>query len=655
MKIGLRSWHKNFIASSNYKIIGRTLMGIHTFFWLRNIGIGGRLFLAFVLISSITIVASGLSTNTYLQLSDRLLLLQYQDIPGLDAAARLNDKSRLIVATAPLLVTSDASISREKTMNALSAAISEMDALMRNLPDYNRYFLELITQIKNSLTLLNQSVERRENIRLELAKQSSFVFPLFEGLIGQIDQLDSAPELEQVIRRLYYFSGLIEKVSNDASFNELDYTFLRLERLGDEITQYLNALPQVPQELHQSLLNLIMMSSRQGALFQLKNEELDLLYQQSFLLENSQQHIQQLAAQINQYTNYTNTSIRGSLEGAIKSINSSIRNILLLSLISLSVACAISWFYVRRNVLQRIIELQQNMRAIASSQLDTQIRIVGHDEVSSMARDLQYFQQTAREVERTNQILAAEIEERVAAEAQLKAAQNELVQAGKLAALGQLGVGITHEINQPLTAIASHLHTAGRHMEKGQIDKAQNSLDKVRQLLTKITRITKHLKAFARVAGTELTPVYLETVIQDAIELMSNQIQEQHCTLNYHPTDSKICVLAEPIRLEQVMVNLISNAVDALSSSPLKRLSITVYEHDDKIMIDVKDTGIGIDEDNLGQIFDPFFTQKEVGQGLGLGLSISYNIVQDFGGQIRVTSTPENGSRFTLELKKAEK
>ena len=630
-------------------------MGIPTFFWLRNIGIGGRLFLAFVLISSITIVASGLATNTYLQLSDRLLLLKYQDIPGLDAAARLNDKSRQIVATAPMLVTSDASISREKTMNELSAAISDMDSLMRNLPDYNRYFLELITQIQNSLTLLNQSVERREVIRRELTTQSLLIFPLFQDLIFQVDQLERSAELEQVISRLYYFSGLIEKVSNDASFNELDYTFLRLEKLGSEIAQYLTLLPQVPLPLRQSLLDLLTMSSRQGELFQLKNEELDLLYQQSFLLENSQQHIQQLAAQINQYTNYTNTSIRGSLEGAIKSINNSIRNILLLSLISLSVACAISWFYVRRNVLQRIIELQRNMRAIASSQLDTKIRIVGHDEVSSMARDLQYFQQTAIEVEKTNQTLAAEIEERVTAEAQLKAAQNELVQAGKLAALGQLGVGITHEINQPLTAIASHLHTAGRHMEKGQVDKAQNSLDKIGLLLTKITRITKHLKAFARVAGTELTPVCLDTVIQDAIELMSSQIIEQHCTLDYQANSASLYVLAEPIRLEQVMVNLISNAVDALSSAPVKQLSIKVYEQDDRIMIDVNDTGIGIEESQLEQIFDPFFTQKEVGQGLGLGLSISYNIVQDFGGQIRVSSTPEAGSRFTLELKKAEK
>ncbi|AEF55890.1 ATP-binding protein [Marinomonas posidonica] len=630
-------------------------MGTPSFSWLRNIGIGGRLFLAFVLISSITIVASGMATNTYLQLSDRLLLLKQQDIPGLDAAARLNDKSRQIVATAPLLVTSDSSVARTKAMRELSSAIREMDSLMRNLPDYNRYFLELITQISNSLTLLNQSVERREVIRQELAKHSLFIFPLFQDAIYQVDQIHPTPELEAVIHRLYYFSGLIEKVSNDASFNELDYTFLRLEKLGAEIAEYLTLLPQVPASLQESLFDLLTMSSRQGALFQLKNEELDLLYQQSFLLENSQQHIQQLAAQINQYTNNTNTGIRSSLERAIKSIHGSIRNILLLSLISLSIACAISWFYVRRNVLQRIIELQQNMRAIASSQLDTKIRIVGHDEVSSMARDLQYFQETAIQVEQTNQTLAAEIEERVAAEAQLKAAQNELVQAGKLAALGKLGVGITHEINQPLTAIASHLHTAGRHMEKEQVNKAQTSLQKISLLLTKITRITKHLKAFARVAGTELTPVCLDTVIRDAIELMSSQIADQNCQLDYQTNASSLYVLAEPIRLEQVMVNLISNAVDALSSASLKQLSIEVHEQNNKIIIDVSDTGIGIEESQIEQIFDPFFTQKEVGQGLGLGLSISYNIIQDFGGQIRVSSTPETGSRFTLELAKAEK
>ena len=144
-------------------------------------------------------------------------------------------------------------------------------------------------------------------------------------------------------------------------------------------------------------------------------------------------------------------------------------------------------------------------------------------------------------------------------------------------------------------------------------------------------------------------------MIEDAIELMSSQIHEQNGTLRYRSSHPSLCVLAEPIRLEQVMVNLISNAVDALSSAPVKQLSIEVFELDDTVMIDVSDTGIGIEADKIEQIFDPFFTQKDVGQGLGLGLSISYNIVQDFGGQIRVVSTPEKGSRFTLVLNKAEK
>ncbi len=143
--------------------------------WLKHIGIGGRLFLAFVLISAITIIVSGLTTNTYLQLREQLLLLKYQDIPGLDAAARLNDKSRLIVTTAPLLITSVSNFSRLKAMEQLDVAIDDMTTLMSNLPDYNSYFRELIAQIHNGLTLLNQSVERSEQIRKELDDKSSLI------------------------------------------------------------------------------------------------------------------------------------------------------------------------------------------------------------------------------------------------------------------------------------------------------------------------------------------------------------------------------------------------------------------------------------------------------------------------------------------------
>ncbi|WP_287438936.1 ATP-binding protein [Reinekea sp.] len=627
--------------------------------WLKHIGIGGRLFLAFVLISSITLLASALTTNTYLQLRERLLLLKHQDIPWLDAAAKLNDKSRLIVATAPLLMTSDSNFSRLQAMQELSVAIDEMDSLMRSLPDYNSYFRELIVQIHNGLTLLNQSVERSEQIRTELDQQSQLLYPLFQPLISALElNSDYAKEesIAGVINRLYYFSALVEKVRNDSSYNELDYTFLRLEEFGGQIEKLLTKISTtfIAPDILQNIQKLLIIGSRQGKLFLLKNEQLDLFYQQSYLLQNSQDHIQQLAAQINRYTNQTNDSISRSLVSAIASIDLSIRSILLLSLASLVIAGSISWFYVRRNVLQRILELQKNMRAIASAKLDTKINIRGDDEVSSMARDLKHFQHIAIEVKHTNLQLSAEIKERIAAEAQLKAAQNELVQAGKLAALGQLSVGITHEINQPLTAIASHLHTAGRRLEKQQTEQAVMSLDKIRSLLDKVAGITRHLKAFAREAGAELSPVELDGVIRDAADLISNRLKEQRCELIYIPGAKGLAVFAEPIRLEQVLVNLMTNAIDAMENCRTQSLEIQVSDQGEQVQIDVKDSGMGIPENQLSQIFDPFFTKKEVGKGLGLGLSISYNIIQDFGGHIRVQSTEDLGSCFTLILQRAE-
>ena len=624
-----------------------------------RLGIGGRLFLAFVLISSITIVASGLSTNTFLDLRNRLQLLGQQDIAGLDAAAKLNDKSRLIVATAPILVTAESNLLRRQAMQELNDAITSMDKLMRNLPDYDNYFRELIAQINNSLILLNQSVEHRQQLHQQLLQESQQVYPLLKQINADLQQYLQWPGEQGklvVINQLYYFAALVEKVGNDPSFNELDYTFLRLEEIGREIQQQLQRAPAglSRSDLGTKIETLLEFGSRRGSLFLLQNQQLELAYQQSFFLQNALQHIHQLAAQVNLYTDTTNQRISSSLQRAITSINRNMTSVLLLSLISLGAACAISWFYVRRNVLQRIKELQQNMRSIASAKLDTQIRILGNDEVSAMAVDLQYFQQTAIAVERTNQALAAEIEERILAEQQLKSTQNELVQAAKLAALGQLSVGITHEINQPLTAVTSHLHSAGLHLQNHNTDAVQRSHQKIKYLIDKVSVITRQLKSFARKAATELSAVDLQPVITDAIDLMANQLREQHCQLNYSATVDTPKVLAEAIRLEQVLVNLLSNALDAVQNSPLPRIDLTVLVTTSELWIEVRDNGVGISNGQLENIFDPFYTNRESGEGLGLGLSISYNIVQDFGGQIKVTSELGTGSCFSVILKLAE-
>jgi len=624
-----------------------------------RLGIGGRLFLAFVLISSITIVASGLSTSTFLDLRDRLHLLGQQDIAGLDAAARLNDKSRLIVATAPILVTAESNLLRRQAMQELNEAITSMDKLMRNLPDYDNYFRELIAQINNSLILLNQSVERRQQLHQELLEESQHIYPLLKQINASLQLYLQWPDQQGkvvVINQLYYFAGLVEKVGNDPSFNELDYTFLRLEEIGRKIQVQLQRAPTqfASNELAAQIDTLLEFGSRRGNLFLLQNQQLELAYQQSFFLQNSLQHIHQLAAQVNLYTDTTNRRISSSLQRAITSINRNMNSVLLLSLISLVAACAISWFYVRRNVLQRIKELQQNMRSIASAKLDTQIRILGNDEVSAMAVDLQHFQQTAIAVERTNQALAAEIEERILAEQQLQFAQNELIQAAKLAALGQLSVGITHEINQPLTAVTSHLHSAGLHLQKHNTEAVQRSHEKIKYLINKVSVITRQLKSFARKAATELSAVDLQPVINDAIDLMANQLREQQCQLNYSGSATTPKVLAEAIRLEQVLVNLLSNALDAVQNTPQPRIDIIVSAKNSELWIEVRDNGVGISAAQLADIFDPFYTNRESGEGLGLGLSISYNIVQDFGGQIRVTSEPGTGSCFSVILKIAE-
>jgi len=625
---------------------------------LAHLGIGGRLFLAFVLICAITILVSVLSAQTFLNLRDKLQLLQQQDIPGLEAAARLNDKSRLIVATAPLLVTAESNIKRQQAMTQLSAAITSMDLLMRHLADYDHYFRELMAQISNSVNLLYQSVERREQLQAQLQAQSRQIFPLFNQVILGIKQSKWHNNTDKIatLNKLHYFAGLVEKVANDTSFNQLDYTFLRLEQVQSQIQLHLINAPVyfATSDLHAQLTRLLLIGHRSGDLFKLQNQQLDSRYQQSYLLQNSLDHIRQLAAQVNHYTQETNQRINNSLMREIASINRNMQSSLILSLVSLLVALAISWFYVRRNVLQRILELQQNMRSIASAKLDTDIRIIGNDEVSAMARDLKHFQNTAIEVERSNKQLAAEIKERVQTEKQLKATQDELIQAAKLAALGQLSVGITHEISQPLTAITSHLHIAGLRLAKGQLQDVEHSHTKIASLLQKTALIIRHIKSFTHRAGTELVAVNIDQVICEALELMHSRLRDRHCQLNYLVCSRTPLVLAETIRLEQVLVNLLSNAIDATSECENPEISINITYEQDKLYLQVSDNGVGIAPEQLKSVFDPFYTYKESGDGLGLGLSISDSIIQGFGGRIRVASSLGSGSCFTVILKIVE-
>ncbi|KJY81987.1 ATPase [Vibrio galatheae] len=616
-------------------------------------GIEVRLGLALAMLSLTTLLLALFSSSTYDKLEVALVGLKEREIPALEQAARLNDMVRLVITDSSQLVAADSNLERRAAMVRIETSIAEMTSVLASFPEYHAYFKDLIVQVSNSLSLLHQSGEESRELNKKLRNLLEGFYPLLQQVSDELDSLPaeqkSRLQYSQLKALLFYQLGLVEKLYNDGSFNELDYTTYRLEQLGqDWFSLWLDSgLAESLPALDEKLSVIYTLASRSSRLVQLKNKALEHYYQQDFLLENSRKYLHQLSVQIERNTANVNLEIDSSIEHVQASLASNRTFSLALSVFSLFAAAGIAWFYVRKNILERLLNLRDDMFAISTGHLDTPIALKGHDEITQMMKSLQVFQATAKVVKKTNQKLEAEVEERRLAEEKLRVTQDELVQAGKLAALGQLSVGITHEINQPLTAINSHTRSAQKWLEQQRPDKALQNLHKIETLLCKVAALTHHLKAFSRKSDGKISTVAVMPVVNDAIELFATQqipiVLE--CEL---ATDE--CVNANPIRLEQVLVNLISNAIDATERKTSPLISIAVRRSSSEVVISVKDNGKGIIAEDIPHIFDPFYTRKEVGKGLGLGLSIAFNIIKDFGGSIRVQSQPDQGSEFIVHL-----
>jgi len=246
---------------------------------------------------------------------------------------------------------------------------------------------------------------------------------------------------------------------------------------------------------------------------------------------------------------------------------------------------------------------------------------------------------------RINIKLRQEVKER-------KRVQDELIQAGKMAALGRLSTGIAHEINQPLSAIRHYIHNANLLLERGDMDTHRYNLEKIEDLTGRMAKTINHLKTFARWPTNQLSSIDLPASIERSLVLFATRVDQLQISIVQRYQKQIRKVLAEDIRLEQVLVNIIGNAIDAVSENPVgKRIvAIEIKDVTSFTEISIIDNGSGINIGKNEAIFDPFYTTKEVGKGLGLGLSISYNIVKDFGGNIRAVAEPDGGTRFIISL-----
>ncbi|MEJ6003569.1 sensor histidine kinase [Paucibacter soli] len=253
-----------------------------------------------------------------------------------------------------------------------------------------------------------------------------------------------------------------------------------------------------------------------------------------------------------------------------------------------------------------------------------------------------------RELRSTNEELKRQIAQRIQAE-------DELMQAGKLAVLGQMSTGITHEINQPLTALRALSRNSLQLLEKGRHASVADNLRMIDDVVERMSRITRQLKSFARKAEVVYAPVSLAEAVTNVRLLMEHRIESEGVRLRVE-VHEELLVHCDGNRLEQVLVNLLANALDAVKDSTERWVGISAARAGDRVVVRVSDTGTGMDDAAIARLFEPFFTTKPPGQGLGLGLVISTKIVHEFGGTLRARRGPHAaGMSFVFDLKAVDR
>jgi C4-dicarboxylate-specific signal transduction histidine kinase len=237
-------------------------------------------------------------------------------------------------------------------------------------------------------------------------------------------------------------------------------------------------------------------------------------------------------------------------------------------------------------------------------------------------------------------------------EQQLREKQEQLVQAAKLATLGELTTGVAHELNNPLNNIGLFIGNVIDMIQLGPQDAERilGDLNKAMDQVHKASQIITHLRTFGRAAPVSQEPVSVKTIILQALSLMQEQLRLRNIEVKLDLDNSDTFVMGNAIQLEQVFLNLLTNARDALSESERRLIDVSSRTDRQTVRIVFKDSGPGIPPEIEHRVFDPFFTTKQVGEGTGLGLSITYGIVRDHNGTIQVHNTPGQGAAFLIDL-----
>jgi two-component system NtrC family sensor kinase len=333
---------------------------------------------------------------------------------------------------------------------------------------------------------------------------------------------------------------------------------------------------------------------------------------------------------------------------------------LIVAILAMGIGCAsvIAVYGMARAVVIPIKRLVRATEKIASGDLSHMVEAKGRDEVAELARSFNHMVVDLRryheEVENYSRTLEEKVRERTAdleaTNKTLRETQAQLIQASKMAAMGQFGAGVAHELNQPLAGISGYTDLLLLKMEKETPE--WRYAKKIEDQCVRMTKIVNNLRTFARQSKFEYAETDVNQPIDDALMLLGEQLRSHNIKVKRDLASKLPKVLADANQLEQVFLNLVSNAKDAIDPKGGGAITIASRQSEktDFVEVLVIDTGTGMDSSTINDIFNPFFTTKDVGKGTGLGLSISLGIIEDHGGRIEVHSVKDRGTAFRVSL-----